>query len=91
MNKVTFICLLLLITTLKANAQSYKITYGKLNTSTLEDLEQITNIGVKNNIISIKTYPLDKILDEYIPTNKTIDFFSIDVEGFELKVLKSKN
>lgn len=53
MNKVTFICLLLLITTLKANAQSYKITYGKLNTSTLEDLEQITNIGVKNNIISI--------------------------------------
>lgn len=53
MNKVTFICLLLLTTTLKANAQSYKITYGKLNTSTLEDLEQISNIGVKNNIISI--------------------------------------
>lgn len=44
-----------------------------------------------NSIISIKTYPLDKILDEYIPINKTIDFFSIDVEGFELEVLKSNN
>lgn len=44
-----------------------------------------------NNVISIKTYPLNKILEEYLPINKTIDFFSIDVEGFELEVLKSNN
>lgn len=44
-----------------------------------------------NDIILIKTYPLSETLDQYLPANRTIDFFSIDVEGFELKVLKSNN
>lgn len=37
----------------------------------------------------VKVYPLNKILDEY--SYKPIDFMSIDVEGFELSVLKSNN
>lgn len=44
-----------------------------------------------NSINVVKTYPLNKILDNFIPTRETIDFFSIDVEGFELQVLKSNN
>lgn len=39
----------------------------------------------------IKTYPLSKILDEYLPENQKIDFMSIDVEGLDLMVLKSNN
>ena len=34
---------------------------------------------------------LSNILDEYLPDNKKIDFMSIDVEGFDLEVLKSNN
>lgn len=44
-----------------------------------------------NNIILIKTYALSDILDYYLPKNKIIDFFSLDVEGFELKVLESND
>jgi FkbM family methyltransferase len=39
----------------------------------------------------IKTYPLSKILDEYLPQNQKIDFMSIDVEGLDLMVLKSND
>lgn len=63
-----------------------------LNTFSEELANQYKEEGWElNNIILIKTYPLSEILDQYLPTNKTIDFFSIDVEGFELKVLKSNN
>jgi FkbM family methyltransferase len=44
------------------------------------------------NQIEIKTYPLSEIIDKYLPSSNTkIDFLSIDVEGFELEVLKSNN
>jgi len=34
---------------------------------------------------------LDAILDEHVETGQVIDFFSIDVEGFDLEVLRSNN
>lgn len=34
-------------------SQNYRITYGKSNSSTQEDLDKIKDINVKNNIISI--------------------------------------
>jgi len=34
---------------------------------------------------------LDEVLNEFMPKNRNIDFLSIDVEGFELNVLKSNN
>ena len=44
------------------------------------------------NQIEIKTYPLSEIIDKYLLNSNTkIDFLSIDVEGFELDVLKSNN
>src|SRR5690606_8330801 len=41
--------------------------------------------------ISVKTMPLKKVLDEYLPKGQHIDFLSIDAEGFDLIVLKSND
>ena len=42
-------------------------------------------------VIKIKPSKLSDIFDKYIDKNQKIDFMNIDVEGFELKVLKSNN
>lgn len=39
----------------------------------------------------LKMQRLDSILDKYLPNDTHIDFISIDVEGLDLKVLKSNN
>lgn len=39
----------------------------------------------------IRTKPLKKILDKYLPKKTIIDFFSIDVEGHDLEVLQSND
>lgn len=39
----------------------------------------------------IETATLEEILDAYLPENQTIDFLSIDVEGFDFSVLKGNN
>ncbi len=39
----------------------------------------------------IKVLRLEDILDKYLPKNQEIDFFSIDVEGLDMQVLKSNN
>jgi FkbM family methyltransferase len=41
--------------------------------------------------IGIPIEPLSSILDKYLPQGQQIDFFSIDVEGLDLEVLKSNN
>jgi FkbM family methyltransferase len=41
------------------------------------------------NLVKVKTITLSKILDEYNITN--IDFLSLDVEGYELNILKGLN
>jgi len=41
--------------------------------------------------LPVKVYPLSKILEEYLPEEKTIDFLTIDVEGKDFEVLKSNN
>jgi FkbM family methyltransferase len=43
------------------------------------------------NIIPIETYLLSEIFEKYIPEGRGIDFMSIDVEGFEINVLRSNN
>ena len=42
-------------------------------------------------IEDIPVYRLDKILRDHISNQKRIDFLSVDVEGFDLLVLKSNN
>ncbi|WP_426993727.1 FkbM family methyltransferase [Methylomonas sp. CM2] len=39
----------------------------------------------------IETLPLANILDNNLPPNQTIDFLSIDAEGFDLEILQSNN
>jgi FkbM family methyltransferase len=51
--------------------------------------------GVKGHrilsTVLFETQTLAEILDRYLPKGQSIDFFSIDVEGFELRVLKSND
>jgi FkbM family methyltransferase len=44
--------------------------------------------GVK---LKVKTLPLATIMEQHLPKGQLIDFISIDVEGFELEVLKSND
>ena len=41
--------------------------------------------------ITVPSYPLSKILDTYLPPGQIINFLSVDVEGFDLKVLASND
>lgn len=41
--------------------------------------------------VPIETYPLSDVFDRHLPEGQKIDFLSIDVEGFDLQVLKSNN
>jgi FkbM family methyltransferase len=66
------------------------------NTMILEDNDLTSstskqnNKTVKSNIVSVKSTTLTKILDEVSAPN-LIDFFSLDVEGFEDQVIKGIN
>lgn len=40
---------------------------------------------------TVATHPLGSLLDEYIPAGTEIDFMSVDVEGFDLQVLRSND
>ena len=64
-----------------------------LNTFSLEEAEK--KIG-KNNCKLIEkkdivTERLETIFDKYLPQSQSIDFLTIDVEGFDFLVLKSNN
>lgn len=62
------------------------------NTFSLALANQYQALGCElENVLKVKTYCLGEILDQYLPTNQTIDFLSIDIEGFELEALKSNN
>lgn len=41
--------------------------------------------------VTIQTRRLHTVLEEFLPPNTEIDFMSIDVEGFDLEVLKSNH
>jgi FkbM family methyltransferase len=43
------------------------------------------------NKVSVPIKTLAEVLDKYLPTSTTIDFLSVDVEGFDLSVLKSND
>ena len=74
------------------------LTYYIFNESALNSFSK--NISYQRNklnnykIISqqkIQTNTLKEILDKYLPQNTEIDFMSIDVEGFDYKILKSND
>lgn len=76
----------------KESLKYYIFNEPALNTFD-HDLAIQRNVG-KYKLLStqnIFTKTLGEVLDIYLPTNQKIDFFTIDVEGFDLKVLKSNN
>ena len=42
-------------------------------------------------VLRIQVEPLADILDRHLPPGQTIDFMSVDVEGFDLQVLQTNN
>lgn len=47
----------------------------------------------ENDIVKIplKVYPLKKVFEKYLPKNQKIDFMTVDVEGYEEKILISND
>lgn len=41
--------------------------------------------------LTIPTFTLEEVLDQYLPANSKIDFLDVDVEGFDFQVLESNN
>lgn len=71
----------------------YKFSHPSCNTFSKEiadDLKKKSWIKYLEQI-EIKCRTLSNILDEYVSDNKEIDLLSVDVEGFDLEVLKSNN
>jgi len=53
--------------------------------------ERVKNGWKLNEIVKIKTFPINMILEKYLPEDKNIDFISLDIEGYELKFLETFN
>ncbi len=62
---------------------------GFLNTRRIKKLENKGYRLIEKKLI--KTTILSEVLEKYISSKKRINFMSIDVEGHELKILKSNN
>lgn len=64
---------------------------SSMNTLDYSFLEKHNLQSEIKNTISIPTYSLAKILEEKLAPDDRLDFFDIDVEGFDLEVLKSND
>jgi FkbM family methyltransferase len=62
-------------------------TFSKEQAELCSDVSELDLVEKKE----IQTYTLAKVLDTYLPENTVIDFMTIDVEGFDLHVLRSNN
>jgi FkbM family methyltransferase len=78
--------------------QTQTLSYFKFNESALNTLDgekakQIIDDGIYQCIgkEEIHTITLKEVLDKAMLQNNKIDFFTIDVEGFDLKVLKGND
>jgi FkbM family methyltransferase len=77
--------------------QEDELTFYMFNDPAFNSFDNATSLSrhERGNVIvkeqKIRTYRLSCILDKYLPKGKKIDLLSIDVEGFDLDVLKSNN
>lgn len=64
--------------------------YNSFNKSVLE---YFANRGFPKLLETRKVpvFPLSELLDKHLPPGQTIDFLSVDAEGWDLKVLESNN
>lgn len=62
-----------------------------LNTFDEEIAEQRQKSHEIKEKIPLRSRRLEELLDQYLPENQSIDFLSVDAEGFDLAVLQSNN
>lgn len=63
-----------------------------LNTFSEDMAQEREGHGAKvQKVISVKTIPLAKLLEEHLPEGMDIDFMNVDVEGMDLEVLKTND
>lgn len=62
--------------------------YNTFDTELAKEFSRSTK-SLGSRLLSVQR--LDVLLDEYVPEGQTIDLLSVDVEGFELNVLRSSN
>lgn len=71
----------------------YHIMPGKPMENSFDD-SHIAGRGNDDEVsesMDVEVMPLGELLDQYLPAGQTIDFFSIDVEGMNYKVIESNN
>lgn len=73
----------------KGTIPYYEYSHPALNTFDATMVESRSEKPIRK--LNIETIPLADILDQQLPQDTFIDVLNIDVEGFDLKVLKSNN
>lgn len=75
-----------------------KLIFFEFDEPALNNFDRDLSLSISKNtnfnIISeneIQVYTLSNILAKHLPKNQRIDFLDVDVEGFDLKVLKSND
>lgn len=77
----------------EANLNYYMLSENNssMNTLNLDFLKKHDLEGDIKNTIGIPTFSLKDILDKNVSVNERLDFFDVDVEGFDLQVLQSND
>ncbi|MCK6595090.1 MAG: FkbM family methyltransferase [Bacteriovoracaceae bacterium] len=76
----------------KGNLKFFKFNEPALNSfDEILSNQRISDGWSLKEIINLRIYSLEEILDQHLPKNQNIDFMTIDVEGLDLDVLKSNN
>lgn len=65
--------------------------HSSMNTLNIDFLEKHNLTNKIKKTISVPTRSLKHILDENLTANDRLDFFDVDVEGFDLEVLKTND
>lgn len=74
-----------------------ELTYYMFNEPTLNTFDPVMAQQARSaqyvlkRCVSVKTVTLRSVLEQYLKPNQSIDFLSVDVEGFDLEVLQSND
>jgi len=76
---------------IEANLTFYKLIPDTLSTFSKVEFDNCIKQGYKlNEVISVDVIKLQEIFKKYF-INKTVDFLTIDTEGFDMQVLQGNN
>ncbi len=82
------------VASIESELNYYSFNEPALNTfdkSYADSILKLNNSYRLLGINKIKTNTLKRLLDEHLPFDRSIDFMTIDVEGYDLDVLKSND